>query len=568
MALVINTNISSLNAQRQLNGNSTALATSLQRLSSGLRINSAKDDAAGLAIADRFTSQIRGLDQAARNANDAISFLQVAEGAFNEVTNNLQRMRELSIQAANDGALSSQDKANIQKEVAQLIAEIDRVAETTSFGSQKLFAGVSGSIVDEDQQEIVTGLKNYWLREAAERVSTYYGLDSSSSSVDLEVEFTSGESYAAAIISGTVSGVLQSQTLSINIDSFTPPNLPDGGTGPVYNDRIIAHEMVHAMMYREFDANSVRAETLNGSVGSWFLEGTAEFIHGADERVTTALASLTDSGDGDTRDELVAKLNDNDVTGTYAAGYVAVAFMHEDIINNNGGNGIIDIMTDLKGGSTLDTAIANRTSYSGLSDFETNFKAGGGDGETFLAAMNLSNDDTGAIGGLDASGGAELTATSILPNVLAFEDQPIDNVTVNYNTDSTLIATEVEYQIGAQANETITASVGGASADTLGIADIDVSSDANAAISIIDDAISYISTTRADMGAVQNRLQSTINNLTSTAENVTSSRSRVLDADYAKETGQLAKSQIIQQAAFSVLSQANAQPQAVLSLLA
>ena len=568
MALVINTNISSLNAQRQLNGNSTALQTSLQRLSSGLRINSAKDDAAGLAIADRFTSQIRGLDQAARNANDAISFLQVAEGAFSEVTNNMQRMRELAIQAANDGALSDQDKVNIQKEVAQLIAEIDRVAETTSFGSQKLFAGATGSIVDEDQQAIVTGLKNYWLREAVERVSTYYGLDSSASSVDLEVEFTSGESYAAAIISGTSSGVLQSQTLSINIDEFTPPNLPDGGTAPVYNDRIIAHEMVHAMMYRAFDANSVRTETLNGSVGSWFLEGTAEFIHGADERVSTALASLTDGGDGDTRDELVAKLNDNDVTGAYAAGYVAVAFMHDDIISNNGGNGIIDVMTDLKNGLTLDAAITSRTSYAGLSAFETAFKTGGGDGETFLAAMNLANDDTGAIGGLDASAGAELTATSVLPNVLAYEEQPIDDVTVVYNTDTTLAATEVEYQIGAQANETITASVGGASADALGISDIDVSTNATEAISTLDDALSYISDIRADLGAVQNRLQSTINNLVSISENVSASRSRVLDADFAQETGQLAKNQIIQQAAFSVLSQANAQPQAVLSLLA
>lgn len=191
----------------------------------------------------------------------------------------------------------------------------------------------------------------------------------------------------------------------------------------------------------------------------------------------------------------------------------------------------------------------------------------GAAGEAFVGAMNLSNDDTGAIGGLDADGGAELTAVSVLPNVLAFEDQPLDNISVIYDTDSTLAATETEYQVGAQANKTITASVGGASADTLGISNVDVSVDANSAISVIDDAIAYISSTRADLGAVQNRLQSTINNLTSTSENVAASRSRVLDADYAAETGNLVKSQIIQQAAFSVLSQANSQPQAVLALL-
>ena len=144
MPQVINTNVASLNAQRNLDKSQGALQTSLQRLSSGLRINSAKDDAAGLAIVDRFTSQIRGLNQAARNANDGISISQVAEGALNESTNILQRMRELAIQSAN-GSNSDADRTNLNKEVIQLQEELTRIADTTRFGTQKILDGSFGA---------------------------------------------------------------------------------------------------------------------------------------------------------------------------------------------------------------------------------------------------------------------------------------------------------------------------------------------------------------------------------------------------------------------------------------
>ncbi|MBF0215040.1 MAG: flagellin FliC [Magnetococcales bacterium] len=140
MALNINTNVAALNAQRKLEGTTKALSTTFQRLSSGLRINGAKDDSAGLAIATRMTAQIRGINQAARNANDAISMSQVAEGALDETTNALQRIRELAVQAAND-TLVSADRAAIQKEIDQLLSEIDRIAEHTEFNNQALLSG-------------------------------------------------------------------------------------------------------------------------------------------------------------------------------------------------------------------------------------------------------------------------------------------------------------------------------------------------------------------------------------------------------------------------------------------
>jgi flagellin len=144
MAISVNTNVASLTAQRNLLGTERSLNTALQRLSSGLRVNSAKDDAAGLAISDRMTSQIRGLNQAARNANDGISLAQTAEGALQEATSILQRIRELAVQSAND-TNSSSDRQSLQDEVVQLQAEINRIAETTSFNGRQLLDGSFGT---------------------------------------------------------------------------------------------------------------------------------------------------------------------------------------------------------------------------------------------------------------------------------------------------------------------------------------------------------------------------------------------------------------------------------------
>src|SRR5215510_10624392 len=144
MAQVINTNVLSINAQRNLSTSQSSMATSLQRLSSGLRINSAKDDAAGLAISDRFTTQIRGLDQAVRNSSDGISLAQTAESALGELTNNLQRIREIAVQSAN-ASNSASDRAALDQEVQQRLAEIDRIASQTSFNGQKVLDGTFGT---------------------------------------------------------------------------------------------------------------------------------------------------------------------------------------------------------------------------------------------------------------------------------------------------------------------------------------------------------------------------------------------------------------------------------------
>src|SRR5688572_10092438 len=199
MPAIINTNIASLNAQRNLNASQNSLATSLQRLSSGLRINSAKDDAAGLAISDRFTTQIRGLNQAARNANDGISLSQTAEGALGELAANLQRIRELAVQSANS-TNSASDRATLDQEVQQRLAEIDRIASQTSFNGQKILDGTFGTAsfqVGANVGETISlGLSTSMRSSALGKTADYVGTSAYSSSLNIGQQGTAVDGTA------------------------------------------------------------------------------------------------------------------------------------------------------------------------------------------------------------------------------------------------------------------------------------------------------------------------------------------------------------------------------------
>ncbi len=556
----LNTNVASLNAVRQLNGSNALLGTTFQRLSSGLRINSAKDDAAGLQISNRLTAQIGGLGVAMRNANDGISMLQTAEGAMQAVTDNLQRMRDLSVAAAN-GALGSPERSALQAEVAALAAEITRINDTTTFGGKALFApGSTASFVDLNIRAVVAGLKGVWLEESEARIERFFGIKGDGATLTVDLTFTDGAGNTAASVSGTVGGDGRTENMELNIDmaDFVPPNLPNGGNAPFYNDRIIAHEMVHAIMGRSVDMTAQP---------DWFLEGTAEFIHGAEERVAG------DTANGTNVAALLAAFNADDVSGSqgYSAGYSAVRYMHERI-QGAGGEGIKDILEYLAAnlGADLSTALANASSgaFTDLTDFENDFNA---DAATFIAAFNFANTDTGAVGGFDVDGGEVYTAKSVMPNAgtRGARDNPLRNFNVVFpDIPSAGAGGQVaQFQVGAQANETIVASINGISAGNLGIADLNVVDNPQFSIMFIDDALTQIDTQRGRLGAVMNRLQSTIANLDSVRENVSASRSRIRDTDFAVETAQLTKGQVMQQAGLAVLQQANANPNVVLSLL-
>jgi len=391
MAQVINSNVMSLNAQRNLGTSSASLGTTIQRLSSGLRINSAKDDAAGLAISERFSTQIRGLDVAVRNANDGISLAQSAEGAMVEIGNNLQRVRELSVQSAN-ATNSQSDRDALNAEVTQLVSEIDRVANQTNFNGTKLLDG----------------------------------------------------SFAGALFQvGANSG----QTIAVN--SIVDAN-----------------------------ANAL---------------GKAQFA--AATTSTAAVAGGTATA-----------------TGSYAG--MAINGVTIDSFNVAVGDGGADVSKKL------------------------------------AAAINDKMDQTGVYASLDSTN--KLTLTSLT----AGKDLTFTAGTLTGGTGITMA------EAGIAAG---TAAAG----STKYIKDLNISSftGAQQAMEIVDKALTSVNSARADMGAVQNRFTSTIANLQATGENLSASRSRIRDADYAKETAELTRTQILSQAGTAMLAQANAVPQNVLSLL-
>ncbi|WP_226564850.1 flagellin [Shewanella chilikensis] len=396
MAISVNTNVTSLSSQKNLNNANSALKTSMERLSSGLRINSAKDDAAGLQISNRLTSQINGLDVAQRNANDGISIAQTAEGAMQESTNILQRMRDLSLQSAN-GSNSAEDRAAMQKEITSLQEELTRISDTTAFGGQKLLNGSYGT------QAFQVGAN------ANETISVTLG------DVGADAIGKSGKEVTGTFAAANVTGLI-------------------------------------------------------GKTGNEALE-----------------FGYTDA-DGNTKTLKVDLTNASDIDGLASAINTALADTGVSVVKDTAGTGL---------------------TYSGLME----------NGSTALTVSTATIDD--------GSGG------------------------------SSDIAAAVAATVGADDS--------GFSA--IGDVDISTADGAQSAVSVIDAAIAGIDSQRADLGAVQNRLSFTINNLNNISTNVSDARSRIQDVDFAKETAQMTKQQILSQTSSAMLAQANQLPQVALSLL-
>ena len=332
MALVINTNVMSLNAQRNLSTSGSQLATSLQRLSSGLRINSAKDDAAGLAISDRMTTQISGLNQATRNANDGISLAQTTEGALQEVTNNLQRIRELAVQSAN-ATNSDSDRNALNQEVSQRIAEIDRIASQTSFNGRKVldgsFGGATFQVGANVGETISLALTSSVKATAIGQVATSTG------TVDLDTLFTSGGSAATAgsVAAGTVADPAAAVSFDLNGTSVSVAAL--GGR----NLAALATAVTAAMTgytaavsgtALSITANAAGADPMaitnasgitfgSATAGAATVAGTAAPYTLASATIQVGTATAVDvGGTYATAQDLVDKIN-SQVTGAYAS---------------------------------------------------------------------------------------------------------------------------------------------------------------------------------------------------------------------------------------------------------
>ena len=486
MASVINTNIASLSAQRNLSMSQTSLTNSLQRLSSGLRINSAKDDAAGLAISDRMTSQIRGSQQASRNANDGISLAQTAEGALSNISDNLQRIRELAVQSAN-ASNSSSDRASMQAEATQLLSEIDRVAQNSSFNGVKL---LDGSFSAQSFQIGANGT-------AADRVSI-----SSIGSARTSQLGGVGTTTAATVTGTATTAALAAGDLTLNgqqIGASSAGALPGQSASSAFSIAVAINAV---------SANSGVTATANP---------TATPL-GAAPTAFAAVTAGTNSG-----------FSVNGIAvGNIAAGGTAtgqganVAAAINAVSAQSGVSATADATTGkvtLNAADGRDIAVVVNGTYAALTA-DTGLTAGTTHGTVTLNSTNAA--------GIVASGGG------------------IANAGLTAGTTS---ATTVS------------------SVSAISAVDISTAAGATSALAAIDGALSTVNSSRSSLGAVQNRFSSVVSNLSSTVENLSASRSRIQDTDFAAETANMTRSQILQQAGTAMLAQANALPNQVLSLL-
>jgi len=636
MAQTINTNIASLNAQRNLNSSQSSLATSLERLSSGLRINSAKDDAAGLAISERFTTQIRGLNQAIRNANDGISLSQTAEGALGELTNNLQRIRELAVQSAN-ATNSDSDRAALNQEVEQRLAEIDRIASQTSFNGRKVLDGSFGSAafqVGANVGETISLDLSTSIRQ------DQIGAVATATTVDLDTVIAEGTDAvtgsAAAytfdatniiddystVAASTGSSTFAVTTPAADTDTFTVTS-PGGDVVFTFTDTDQSGNG-GATTFDVSAAGAVAIEYDFTNNGALDATETADLLRQAVD------AYAADGVNADARLDDITATDDDSGTLTLAYGTAgAPSTLGYDIA----ASGTLDgTATQDASGADADTS-ANATftlaapdgnaitvtldsNVTSAADLLSEIQAATGYGTDFTAAVDGTNivltddaNDAGnfAVGGAnatlvtdeevdDTAGVADVApvaATTLAITDLTIQIGDADAVAVANATYSTVddFVSAINTALGGNASASLgddnvltitsseTVTIAGTDAATAfsatefaaagSLATVNVSTDtaANDAIQRIDSALTSVSDLRSTFGAIQNRFESTIANLSTTVESLSASRSRIQDADFASETANLTRAQILQQAGTAILAQANALPQNVLSLL-
>ncbi|HGK4674732.1 TPA: FliC/FljB family flagellin [Kluyvera georgiana] len=566
MAQVINTNSLSLITQNNINKNQSALSTSIERLSSGLRINSAKDDAAGQAIANRFTSNIKGLTQAARNANDGISLAQTTEGALSEINNNLQRVRELTVQATT-GTNSDSDLSSIQDEIKSRLSEIDRVSGQTQFngvnvlskdGSLKIQVGANdGQTISIDLQKIdsdTLGLNGFNVNgkgTIANKAATVSDL-------------------TAAGATGTGPYAVTTNNIALSA-SDALSRLKTGDT--------VVTTGTSAATYT-YDATkgnfTTQATVADG--------GVVAFANTLKPAAGTTASGVYTRSTGDVNFDVDAN---GDVT---IGGQAAYLDSTGNLTTNNAGIGASAKLSDLfASGSTLATAGSIQ-----LSGTTYNFTAAATSGLTYTktvsadtvlstvqsaAAANAAvtgatiNYNTGIQSATTSFGGANTNGAGNSNDTYVDADKELTKTaayTINYNVDKDTGTVTVASN-GAGATGKFAATVGAqAYVNSAGKLTTETTSAGTATkdpLAALDAAISSIDKFRSSLGAIQNRLDSAVTNLNNTTTNLSEAQSRIQDADYATEVSNMSKAQIIQQAGNSVLAKANQVPQQVLSLL-
>lgn len=530
MASTINTNVISLTAQRNLGMSQASLATSMQRLSSGVRINSAKDDAAGLAISDRMTAQVRGLNQAARNANDGISLSQVAEGALSSASSALQRIRELAVQSAN-ATNSASDRAALNAEVGQLTAELARIAATTQFNGSNIldgsFTSATFQVGANANQNIIATTANF--------STSKYGNNRMGSEIA-----TSASGPGDLVLGNKVAGTNRAIAAATNLivaDAFKI----DGTNGTA------------TLLIEAGDSAKKVATSINAKTNTTGVSATARTVTNSDNFGPTPLPAsiaLSVSSSNTTAVSIAFTVTANTADGLAAAINAFNDKSYQTGVTakiNSAGTGLT--LTNETG---ADISIVNN-SVTGVFDLP-------GVGAT--APDFTVSPATGYVAGtpltVAAAGGTAVVIGAItLDSDKTFSISP-ESAGTGYS-GSAAFSTGVSYFVGGSAVGSQLQPV-----DTLDVSTVD---SATRTLSTADAALSVISGQRAKFGALQSRFESTIANLQTTSENLNASKSRIMDADFAIETANLSRTQILQQAGTAMVAQANQMPQQVLQLL-
>lgn len=581
--MIINHNMGAINAQRNMGINSGAASKSMEKLSSGLRINRAGDDAAGLSISEKMRAQIRGLDQASTNAEDGISMIQTAEGALNETHSILQRMRELSVQAGNDTNADT-DRAAIQEEINQLTSEINRIGNTTEFNTQKLLKGDGSANLEKIGIDLDS------------KITSSTGTDATSNEVKMTVSLSSG--------------VASGDTLTVNVNGVNLTVKYNNAAGAVAAD---AGKV-------DNDTNSITVAASGAALGAGDVnkvaESTAELLQKQiDEndqlkgnfKVSVNAGKVT-----------IEALKDGDYAGT--KGNMSITGLNGSITASDFTTGTSAAYTasgsKLTGSNTQATAATNTIDLSSIAS-AGNVSELVGKGLTIGGQqIEFYDSDAGAYEGkaIGISIKSVATASGLVDAIMTQTKGKLDNVTLSAGgTGNSLVVTsnekgvnskvevsnggvnkdiEVKLQVGANENQSMTISIGDMRSEALGLVgsgdgftkdatvtdgtdnknienalDVSTATSAGKATTIINEAIQKVSNQRSSLGAYQNRLEHTINNLDTSSENLTAAESRIRDTDMASEMSEYSKNNILQQAAQAMLAQAKSAPEQVLQLL-
>jgi flagellin len=580
MVMSVNTNISSLNAQKNLATSQSKLSTAIERLSSGMRINSAKDDAAGLAISTRFTTQINGLNQAVSNANDGISLAQTTESALNEVTNNMQRIRTLAVQSAN-ATNSDSDRSALDAEVQQRLSEITRISQQTTFNGRHVLDGSFGSAAFQIGANVGETISVNLSQGAG---ASQIGQIASSKTGDISSMFASSAGLTLAAGDLTVGGTsvaagnyTDAASLISAINTAAGSSIAAAsGTEIVFTNNTGSAITFGGSAAAGLGMTSVAAQTSTGGVttnGSADTTGLSAFTVDATNTLSIGATAVAASAYANAA-ALAAAINTAYDTETSTSGSAFATVVGGELHFDNATASAIAITGAGTFSGVVPASVAAATTSPVVTTAGTATSTGVNGAVTAAASASLtlaSGDLT--IGGVDMAGSykdAQSLVDAInskgVSGVSAYYDSTAKSV--HLNSQSALVVDGTKAGSGAG---NLGFSGAGATAIATGsnLAASDVKSvmGANDTISRIDAALGTISSMRSDLGAVQNRFSSTIANLQTISQNLSSSRSQIQDADFASETANMSSANILQQAGVSVLAQANATTQSVLKLL-